>query len=77
TPDWLSTKFLDYLAEQDVNGREIKNVVRVGHSLAQNARRDMKTEDLLQGMYALKQYETDFDQLSEQGEAQKTTEATA
>ncbi|KAL8713834.1 MAG: hypothetical protein Q9225_006684 [Loekoesia sp. 1 TL-2023] len=75
-PDWLSTKFLDYLAEQEVNGREIKNVVRVGRSLAHNAKRDMNTEDLLLGMTALKQYETDFSQLSVQWEAQKATEAT-
>ena len=77
TPDWLSTRFLDHLAEQDVNGREIKNVVRVGHSLARSARRDMTTEDLLLGMYALKECETGFDQSLEQEDTKKTTESTA
>ncbi|KAL8758795.1 MAG: hypothetical protein Q9199_001206 [Rusavskia elegans] len=76
TPDWLSTRFLDYLSEQDVNGREIKNVVRVGHSLSRSVKRDMNTEDLLQGIYALKQTETDFRHVSEEEEAQKVTEAT-
>ncbi|KAL8869455.1 MAG: hypothetical protein Q9198_007878 [Flavoplaca austrocitrina] len=76
TPDWLSTQFLDYLAEQDVNGREIKNTVRVGYSLARSARRDMNTEDILQGIYAMKQRETDFRHGSEKEEAQKVIEAT-
>ncbi|KAL8653580.1 MAG: hypothetical protein Q9226_003795 [Calogaya cf. arnoldii] len=76
TPDWLSTQFLDYLAEQDVNGREIKNIVRVGYSLSRSARRDMNTEDLLQGIYATKQTETDFRHMSEKEEAQKVAEAT-
>lgn len=77
TPDWLSTRFLDHLAEQDVNGREIKNVVRVGHSLARSARRDMTTEDILLGMYALKECETGFDQSPERKHIEKTAETTA
>ena len=76
TPDWLSTRFLDHLAEQDVNGREIKNVVRVGYSFARSARRDMKTEDILLGMYALKEHETVFNQSTEQENTGKTTEST-
>ena len=76
TPDWLSKRVLDHLAEQDVNGREIKNVVRVGHSLARSARRDMMMEDILLGMYALKECETGFDQLSEPGKNEKTTDST-
>ena len=77
TPDWLSTRFLDHLAEQDVNGREIKNVVRVGHSFARSASRDMTTEDILLGMYALKECETGFNQSPEQGDTHKNTESTA
>ncbi|KAL8777118.1 MAG: hypothetical protein Q9213_007999 [Squamulea squamosa] len=52
--EWLSTTFLERLAEQDVNGREIRNVVRVGYSFARNASRDLKIDDLLQSMCALK-----------------------
>ena len=73
-PDWLSTQFLDYLAEQDVNGREIKNIVRVGYSLSRSARRDMSTEDLLQGISATKQTKTDFGHVSEEEEAKEVTE---
>lgn len=66
TPEWLTTVFLDYLTEKKVNGREIKNIVRVGQSLARNEQRDMKTADLLQGLELLEQFETDFSRLSEQ-----------
>ena len=52
--------------ERKVNGREIKNIVRVGFSLARNAKRDMKTVDLLQGLDSLEQFETDSSILSEQ-----------
>ncbi|KAI4212582.1 MAG: hypothetical protein LQ349_009343 [Xanthoria aureola] len=76
TPDWLSTTFLDYLAEQDINGREIKNVVRVGYSLSRSARRAMNTEDLRQGIYALEQTDSGFKQMSEEGEEQKGAEPT-
>ncbi|CAL8582496.1 hypothetical protein XPA_008155 [Xanthoria parietina] len=76
TPDWLSTAFLEYLTEQDINGREIKNVVRVGYSLSRSARRGMNTEDLRQGIYALKQTDSGFKQVSEEGEEQKGAEAT-
>ncbi|KAL8767276.1 MAG: hypothetical protein Q9209_006202, partial [Squamulea sp. 1 TL-2023] len=76
TPDWLSTGFLKRLAEEDINGREIRNVVRVGYSFARNARRDMKIDDLLQGIYALKQCENDLHQFSELEEAQERTDMT-
>ena len=76
TPEWLSTDCLDHLVEQDINGRQIKNVVSVGYSLARSERREMNNEDLLQGLYALKQDETDSNQLSEQEEARNTIAAT-
>ena len=49
-----------------VNGREIKNLVRVGHSLSRNEKRDMKTEDLLLGLDLLEQFEKDFGMWSAQ-----------
>ena len=52
--------------EKKVNGREIKNIVRVGYSLARNEKRDMQTADLLQGLDSLEQFETDMAMLSEQ-----------
>lgn len=77
TPEWLSTQCLDHLVEQDINGRQIKNVVRVGYSLARSERREMNNEDLLQGLYALEQDETDSNRLLGKEEAGKTIAATA
>ncbi|KAM0797092.1 P-loop containing nucleoside triphosphate hydrolase protein [Usnea florida] len=67
TPDWLSTDFLHHLMDKKVNGREIKNIVRVGYSLARNENREMQTTDLLQGLESLEQFETDMAVLSEEG----------
>jgi len=66
TPEWLTTVFLGYLTEKKVNGREIRNIVRVGQSLPHNEQRDMKAADLLQGLDSLEQFETDFSRMSEQ-----------
>ena len=66
TPEWLTTKVLDHLMEKKVNGREIKNVVRVGYSLARQEKRDMTTADLLQGLNSLEQFEIDLSMWSEQ-----------
>ncbi len=66
TPEWLTAAFVDYLMEKKVNGREIKNIVRVGHSLARKEKRDMKTADLLRGLNSLEQFEIDFGMWSEQ-----------
>lgn len=64
TPKWLTTEFLDHLKGKRVNGREIKNIVRVGHSLSRNEKRDMETKDLLLGLDLLEQFDTDFDKWS-------------
>ena len=65
-PEWLTAEFLDHLREKKVNGREIKNIVRVGQSLARNEHRDLKGADLLQGLNSLEQFETDLSKWSEQ-----------
>ena len=59
--------------EKETNGREIKNIVRIGHALAREEQRDMTNEDLLRGLQALKQFEIDFGEWSEQ----KATKAPA
>lgn len=63
-PEWLTKKFLDRLVKDEVNGREIKKILRIGYSLARNAKRDLQPMDLLQGLDALKQFHTDFCKLS-------------
>ena len=52
--------------EKQVNGREIKNIVRLGYSLARKEKRDMKTVDLLQGLDSLEKFEADLSSWSEQ-----------
>ena len=60
TPVWLTTAFLEDLLKKKANGREIKNIVRVGQSLARNEKRDMQSADLLQGLDSLEQFDIDF-----------------
>ncbi|SRR6266536_753035 len=59
-PRWLDTKFLKKISEEDVNGREIKNIVRVAHALAVNEKRALRAKDILQGLQYLKDFERDF-----------------
>lgn len=67
-PHWLDAKFLQTIASEDINGREIKNMVRVAHALAVNDKRSMSKEDILQGLQYLKDFERDF---SEAGKKRK------
>lgn len=60
TPAWLTTAFWDDLLKKELNGREIRNIVRVGRSLARSENRDMQSADLLQGIDALEQFDIDF-----------------
>jgi hypothetical protein len=39
---------------EDVNGREIKNIVRVAHALSMSDKRSMQSSDILQGLQSLK-----------------------
>ena len=57
--------------EKETNGREIKNIVRIGHALAREEQRDMTSDDLLRGLDALKQFDIDFVEWSEQKKATK------
>ena len=70
TPAWLTTAFLDALSSKKVNGREIKNIVRVGHALARSEKRDMQNTDLLQGLDSLEQFHIDFGKWSERNKAE-------
>ncbi|MCJ1381029.1 hypothetical protein MMC17_004138 [Xylographa soralifera] len=59
-PRWLGAKFLETLSKEDVNGREIKNIIRVAHALAVSDKRPMRADDILQGLRSLKDFERDF-----------------
>jgi len=59
-PKWLDAKFLKKVSAEEVNGREIKNIVRVGHALAVYDKRSMRAKDIIQGLQYLKDFERDF-----------------
>ena len=59
-PRWLDAKFLQEISSEEINGREIKNIVRVSHALALNNKRRMSQKDILQGLKYLKDFERDF-----------------
>jgi hypothetical protein len=59
-PRWLDAKFLKEISEEEVNGRDIKNIVRVAHALAVDDKRPMSAKDIFQGLQHLKDFERDF-----------------
>ncbi|KAF2689840.1 hypothetical protein K458DRAFT_327800 [Lentithecium fluviatile CBS 122367] len=66
----LGSDFLDRVAEENVNGRQIKNIVRVAYAQAANANRSMEPEDIIMGLVALRDFDVEF------GEAQERRERT-
>lgn len=61
-PRWLSTKFLKKISNEEVNGREIKNIVRVAHALAVSDKCPIQANDIFQGLLSLKNFERDFNE---------------
>jgi len=59
-PDWLNDELLDRLASYKVNGRQVKNTIRMACSISANEQRDLRPEDILSGLEALNSFETDF-----------------
>jgi len=58
-PRWLNANLLKEISSEEINGREIKNSVRVSHALALNDKRRMSQKDILQGLKYLKDFESD------------------
>ena len=56
----LDEKFLDEVSEADVNGRQIKNIVRVAHALADKGGHTIGVDDILLALRALKTFKEDF-----------------
>jgi len=52
-PAWLGEGFLNEVAETDMNGRQIKNAVRLAHALAGHKKREMLPEDIFAVLRAL------------------------
>ncbi|KAF1958925.1 P-loop containing nucleoside triphosphate hydrolase protein, partial [Byssothecium circinans] len=58
--DWFNNKFLDEVIKEALNGRQIKNIVRVADAQAVHAKRDMIPEDIFRAVKALIDFEKDF-----------------
>ncbi|KAH7169988.1 P-loop containing nucleoside triphosphate hydrolase protein [Dactylonectria macrodidyma] len=59
-PDWLTDSFLDQISDAQVNGRDVKNIVRMAYAVSKNGKRKMVPEDVQQGLKALKSFEVDM-----------------
>jgi AAA+ superfamily predicted ATPase len=59
-PLWLTESFLDAVSAEGLNGRQIKNVVRVATPLAASADREMQAQDIRVSLDAMKAFEADF-----------------
>lgn len=59
-PCWLDDRFLDRLAQEPINGRQIKNLVRMARALAANDQREIEPADITIGLAALKDFESEF-----------------
>jgi SpoVK/Ycf46/Vps4 family AAA+-type ATPase len=57
---WLNAGFMDRLTAYDINGRQIKNTVRMACSLAANEKREVCEVDILRGLKAWTEFEVDF-----------------
>lgn len=59
-PRWATERLFKKLASSDVNGREIKNIVRMAHGLARDGKREMRSEDVFKGIRALELFDKDI-----------------
>ncbi|CAH0049045.1 unnamed protein product [Clonostachys solani] len=59
-PTWLTEEMLDFLSKSKVNGRDIKNIVRMAHARATNNKRQMESNDITIGLGALEEFSEDF-----------------
>ena len=59
-PAWLNREFLDQVATYDINGRQIKNIMRMTSSIAANDQRELEPSDILHGIEALESFESKF-----------------
>lgn len=58
--DWVDSRFLTAVSKFDLNGREIKNALRVARALAIQANRELKAEDIYETLNCLKSFDEGF-----------------
>ncbi|KAI1742673.1 P-loop containing nucleoside triphosphate hydrolase protein [Xylaria scruposa] len=59
-PDWLTEGLLNKLACRDLNGREIKNSMKMAHALARGEKRIMRAADIHRVLEASEEFKTSF-----------------
>jgi hypothetical protein len=59
---WLDEKFHKRILKEEVNGRQIKNVVSMAYTRSNNGRRSLAANDIILGLNALTTFEFDFNQ---------------
>jgi hypothetical protein len=59
-PQWIDSALLDKLAGYELNGRQIKNIVRTGFALALSAGTELSLKHIAIGLKALKSFDSDF-----------------
>lgn len=59
-PQWCDGAFLDGLARERLNGRQIKNIVRTAHALAIAEGNELRPEDINISLKSIKDFESDF-----------------
>jgi hypothetical protein len=60
-PQWIDSALLDKLAGYELNGRQIKNIVRTGFALALSAGTELSLKHIAMGLKALKSFDSDFE----------------
>jgi hypothetical protein len=59
-PQWVDSALLDKLAGYELNGRQIKNIVRTGFALALSIGTELSLKHIVMGLKALKSFDSDF-----------------
>jgi hypothetical protein len=59
-PCFLTEKYLDQISKEEINGRQIKNIVRLSFALATSSNRQLDQTDIEQGLPSLRSFEGDF-----------------
>jgi hypothetical protein len=62
-PSWLDTASLQKLASEELNGREIKNVVKMALGLAKSDGRNLGMKDIEAALRVFQNFSRDFDKL--------------
>ena len=70
-PNWMTESVVQQLLTRNTNGREIRNIMRVAQSVAQNEKRAIQANDIFQGLDAMDMFSCDLRQQETDGTAFK------